>query len=470
MKILKKTISVFLLLIIILLAYFLRINNYNEIPPPGESADEYSFTWLGLSLLQVGKPIAGSGLAPYIPTLKYINVDGYYHRTYSPNPSAVVSPWFDHPPLFGLLTGGYAYLKGIHNFADASISLIRKPMIWIGVLNVFLLFIFVRIISDIKIAFVSALIYATEPLIVISSRMAQAENLLITFFLLSLITFHAYFKTKKDTYFWLAIVIAGVATLVKVSGWSIAISLILLTAVSNSKEKMLRSLSILLGVLLIFLLFPLYGYIYDWALFKEIFYSNTARSLGDGIGILNTFFFKQNITKTFGSGWIPLGWISLAILTYVKTRSLKKDWIILPVISYLLIYLTFGSQGYGWYKFPFFPFLIAAIGTLLIQTIKYPNIVYNYLLLFLPGSYMLYRFLDINYLASNLLYFRVTTLIIFMFMLINYIFPKKKQAKYLYLSFMSIIFLLLIGLNIYTTLHINIDTWLNMNWLQSFSF
>jgi len=36
-------------------------------------------------------------------------------------------PWFDHPPLMGLLTGGWAYLKGARIFEDTTTSIIRKP-------------------------------------------------------------------------------------------------------------------------------------------------------------------------------------------------------------------------------------------------------------------------------------------------------------------------------------------------------
>lgn len=159
--------------------------------------DEYSFSWVGLSLIQLGKPIGISGIPGYLVNdYRYINVDQVFQTTAKGNVFSINTPWFDHPPLLGLVSGGYAHLKGAQVFEDAQITLIRKPMLAIGVLSVLLLFIFLKVIFGYLEALIGSVIYATSPPAIISSRMVQAENLLIPFFLISLLLIFYYLRKK----------------------------------------------------------------------------------------------------------------------------------------------------------------------------------------------------------------------------------------------------------------------------------
>ena len=166
----------------------LREYSYSEVPNPGETNDEYSFAWLGMSLLSDGYPIAWSGIPGYKTTdYKRINVDGIFDDRPEKPDFPINSPWFDHPPLFGLVTGGYAYFKGIRDFADASVIIIRRPMLKIAALTSFLIFILGwKLLGWVK-GLLASLLYSTIPLVVISSRLALAENGYIPLFLLSAI-------------------------------------------------------------------------------------------------------------------------------------------------------------------------------------------------------------------------------------------------------------------------------------------
>jgi len=178
-----KILSIVILIFILGGAYFLRLYDYDKIPFPGESMDEYSFSWVGLSLIKIGLPMGSSGIGGYKSyDYRYINVDQVFRTTAKGNAFSINSPWFDHPPVLGLVTGGYAYLKGAQVFEDMQTSLIRKPMVIIGVLSVLLLFLYLKTLFGYWEAFFGSLIYAVSPPAIIASRMVQAENLLIPIF------------------------------------------------------------------------------------------------------------------------------------------------------------------------------------------------------------------------------------------------------------------------------------------------
>ena len=160
----KKLLQFGILLLIVVMALVVRKKNYAEIPVPGQSTDEYSYSWVGMSLLQTGMPIGISGFEGYKHAYsKYINVDRFYQVT-GGNPLTINYPWMDHPPLLGLITGGYAHLAGARVFEEASTYLIRRPIIIIGALSTLLVIIFCYLNFGFVTALFAGSIYATVPL------------------------------------------------------------------------------------------------------------------------------------------------------------------------------------------------------------------------------------------------------------------------------------------------------------------
>jgi 4-amino-4-deoxy-L-arabinose transferase-like glycosyltransferase len=455
-----------MLLLILLGGYFLRLYQHDQVPFPGESRDEYSFTWLGLSLLTIGQPVATSGLSPYQHQWKYLNPDLTFNNFANPNPFPIDKPWFDHPPLFGLIPGGFSYFKGVRNFADVRISQIRKPMVGLGVISILLVFVFTNLVFGKKEALISATLYSTTPIIVIASRTVQAENFLILLFLSALIYFYLYIQNHKSFYFWLAVSLSGLATLVKISGFSIALSLIVLTLIFENKDKIKKIVLIIFGTLLLFSFFPICGYFYDWNLFVSLLGTNSSRFFRDGFGSFFILLFKPNIMKNFLDGWITLGWISLAILSSTIETNKKLFWIIIPVVCYLFVYLIFGSESYGWYKYPFFPFLSIGTGLLIVSTFKKPNIIFNLMLFLLPGGLILYRMINPEILSSSMNLYRIGILAIFGVLLFPYIHPENQKVLKFYRVFICAVLILLIILNIITVGMVTRDNWFNGNWLS----
>ncbi len=165
---LKNSIKVIILICIAILSLFLRKRDYAQIPIPGQSTDEYSNSWVGLSLIETGMPIGISGLPNYQnETKEYVNVDRFTQYL-SSDPLTLNYPWMDHPPLLGLITGGYAYTQGARVFEDTIALFIRRPIILISTISVALIMIYCWLNFGFLSAIVSGLIYGTTPLIVLS--------------------------------------------------------------------------------------------------------------------------------------------------------------------------------------------------------------------------------------------------------------------------------------------------------------
>lgn len=434
----KKILYLLLVFIILTVGFVLRINNFAQIPPAGDTRDEYSFAVLGMSLFQLGKPIATSGLNTYKHDWQYLNVDDIFHRYPNPNPIPMDGPWFDHPPLFGLFAGAYPYFKGYTHFVDLSTTVIRKPMVILGVINVFLVLFLSTLLFNKSVGLFSAAIYATNPLFVISSRLVQAENLLITFLLLTLIIYYLYLKTKNNLLFWFAIALAGLSTLIKISGISLVLTLVVLTYILENKLKYQKIILICLGVGLFTLLFPIYGYLYDWNLFKAVWSANSDRYFRDGLLGFFSLITHTNTTRSFIDGWFLLGWMSLLAIK----KSKKILFISVPLFSYLLVYLIFGSESYGWYKIPFYPLISIVLGYMFTKQSR----IFNFFALFLAGGVLLNRFFPPESLRNLMWPYRFSLIGIF------FLIFKSKYLTY-------IIFIFLILLNIWANYQININLW-----------
>ena len=187
MKHRRLVIWLLLVVMVLFLGFKLRFDGYDKIPFPGQSLDEYSYSWVGMSLLRSGYPVGISGLPGYEQVrYEYINPDQIYQSGEARGLPLVLNyPWFDHPPLLGLITGGFALTRGADVFADVSVSTIRKPMVVMGTITLLLLMIVSFL--EMKVGFDSGRVDIRRfSLIVVSSRMVQGENGWLPFYLLSI--------------------------------------------------------------------------------------------------------------------------------------------------------------------------------------------------------------------------------------------------------------------------------------------
>src|SRR3989338_10877768 len=108
--------KVFIVFSILLLGFFIRVHNYSIYPQRGATSDEYTYSFLGVSLLKEGIPISWSNFSVYKNKYDMTIRDLYF---------PIVYPYFDHPPLNGLLVGGLSILLGQDTFVDIDLATIR---------------------------------------------------------------------------------------------------------------------------------------------------------------------------------------------------------------------------------------------------------------------------------------------------------------------------------------------------------
>lgn len=342
----------FFCVLIAVIGAILRLYHYDTLPPYNWTADEFAFAWSGMSLIQNHEPTAWSFLAPTddFPVVVW-EANGVRYR--------LVTPWFDHPPLFGLIVGFTAILGGAKEFFDCSLTVIRIPSLIMGISSIILLYWVSLKLFNTQVAVITSLIFATNPNTVFLSRLVVSENLILLLSLGVLLLFLKSQETEKTHYFYGAIILAGIAPLVKVTGIFLSAFLAgILIYQKRWKESILAGGMGVLG----FSLYYLYGWIYDFEFFTAILNEQKNRFLDFAI-------LKYLLVPTvfFEDGWLSFSWLILLFFISSNLDIFKTRLLILPVLIYSLLLVSSGAQShyYAWYTIPFYPFMFIILGKFL---------------------------------------------------------------------------------------------------------
>ncbi|MFH2118331.1 MAG: glycosyltransferase family 39 protein [Candidatus Paceibacterota bacterium] len=354
----SKTKNLLIFLLLIAVAFLLRSWHYAYFPIGGETADENAWTLLGSSLIQEGTPASWSYFSAYD---NYHYIEGVYN-------APIVRPDLDHPPLFSLLPGTAHSLKADW-LAAPSLKVIRLPLVILGAINVGIFWLVLRQVFTQKWALVGTSLFLTIPSLVFGSRLVVAENLLVTWILLTLlIIFNKSSLTKQNRWTgWLLALFSAAAVLTKVSGLIIPASLFIYgLLIKQPKITKIAGIGGLLGASL----FALYGAIYNWPLFLAVLTDQSARQLGLAT-LQNRLFLNPALVRhPFFDGWKVLGLFASFWLLVQPTKNKKLLLVhLFTIFSLLFIGLTVGEDTFhGWYDFVLWPSLIIS-STALLQTI-----------------------------------------------------------------------------------------------------
>jgi len=333
-----------LLWIILGLALMLRWYGYAHYPIAGETKDEFAWTWLGQSLLTGQPPTSWTWFEHY--QAEMVQMGGNQYR--------LAKPVFDNPPLFSLIPGTMMLMRGITQLTIPPITLIRFPMIVLGVINVYLLYMATKAWFNEKMAVTAMILYAVIPTFVLSSRMVMAENLLITWLLLGLWVVKLYLKQPKPLYLLLLGIIGGLAVLTKVSGLFIPATVI---GIFIYHKKWSEVMHVTLVTFIISSFWLLYAWKFGWEIFWETQKAQASLAISWS-SILNLFIRPHLADKPFIDGWIYIGLIGLFTTFLIP---LPKNWlpIRLATLWWSLFYIAaVGEQTWhGWYRYPLFPLM-----------------------------------------------------------------------------------------------------------------
>jgi len=416
--------------LILVLGFVLRSNNLYTWPRLGATFDEYAWTWLGMSLIQNHVPQSWSPHAQYSDKKPIKYQEAYF---------VLVKPYLEHPPLFGLVAGGYAILNGAKGILDVDLSKIRGLALILGVLSIFILYIFAAEVYDYKIGLLSSFLYAIIPTIAVGSRIVQNENFFIPLFLLALFLISKFIKTKKPWFRNIAAIICGLLTLAKVPWIAAAFAIVLILFYLKKYKDAGKFLVI---VIPIFLLFFVYGAYYNWNLFISLWQLQLQRYDLTFNSIFALFTSPYLVDRFYIDGWIYFGWFAVFLLAIKNFR--QNFMILLPFLAYFAIFVFAipNEPSHGWYRYPFYPFMV--ISTVIFLK-DYFTI--NHLLTFLFLVFTGLSMLQLSWAQSvgfSFMVFR-SLLILFGISLAPLFLPKTHKISYLS-SYLSIVIIFLLSI------------------------
>ncbi len=343
-------------LLCVILTSGLLLRSYHSAVWPREGAtfDEFAWTFLGMSTWKTGIPTSWSPHKAYTEKQEYYNPKGAHFT--------LVTPYLEHPPLFGLLAGGFARMRGIEKFDDVTIGKIRPLAIVLGVLSIVSVFLLSNAVYGVFVGLLASGLYAITPSVVIGSRLVQNENFFIPFFLLSIYLAYEYIQKNKSIFFYVSACISGILPLAKIPWIAAPIAVIgMLLYAKKRKEAIIVG-----GMTFLYLsLFLLWGYALDSSVFINLWKLQLARYDMSFAGFFVLFRDPIIVDRLFIDGWIYFGWGSLLLLF---TRDFKKNMpILVGFLAYAIIYLFAipAEPLHGWYRYPFYPFLLISTAVIL---------------------------------------------------------------------------------------------------------
>lgn len=402
--------KVLFLILIIGLGFLLRFHRYDQFPRHGATFDEFAWTWQGISLWQTGIPTSWSP-HPHYPNYEIKKFQGALVR--------LVTPYLEHPPLFGLIAGGFALLTGSSQMFDISLSQIRVLALIIGTTTIWLVYSLGRKLYHPSVGLLAALFFATIPTIAVGARLVQNDNFFTLAFLGVWLLALNYLETKKPWQRNLLAIICGLLILAKIPWATATIAVCLLFGLHRRWRDCLIVGSVALAI---FSLFFVYGYFYDWPTFFGLWSLQTARAKIGLETTLSLFTHPYLVDRLYPDGWIYFGWLSIALLGLNFKKHAK---LLIPILAYFLVFITAipGIEAQGWYRYPFYPFLIIAAALTVINMAKKPSLLNLIFFFLISASAFHWGWRDIFGMSNSL--FRLVILLGLISFLPAVFWPKK---------------------------------------------
>ncbi len=397
--------------IILFLSLILKLHNYAIYPQRGATSDEYTYSFLGVSLLAKHIPISWSYFGAYKN-----RQDLTINKIYFP----IVWPYFDHPPLNGLVVGGWALLFGENTFEKIQLSVIRIIPIFLSTLSSLFVYLIARKRYGFRTALWALLIYTTVPIFVVQTRVVLAENLLTP---LLLFTIYIYDRAQKHISMTRTILLGALSGL---SLWTKEVGICVFITVCFFMITDRIRIHLLSSFIFVFALFLLgyvaYGIYFDKEVFLNIVTTQATRDVGPQtlLYLLST---PIIINKIYYDGWYFLGFTSFFI-SLLNIKEFKI--IIVPAFIYFLLLLLFLTQNaqMGWYLIPLFPFMAIVISRLLVESLQTGNWYIMVMILFVGFSHIQHIYQE-NF-GLTALHFRFFLAILFWPLFLTFLSKKEK--------------------------------------------
>jgi 4-amino-4-deoxy-L-arabinose transferase-like glycosyltransferase len=336
----------------------LRLHSYTNDPAPGASYDGLGWAWQGQSLILQHYPQAWSWQSSYYPTVFWLMP----HHIFLP----VVSPYFDHPPLFALILGGLVVLAGQHTPEQITDGVIRLVPIALSLVTLVLTCALVlRLTGRQWIALVVAAALAVSPPMVLTARLVESEALLTPLLLAALLLV---LQVRDGGGRWSIASLAAVcaaSVLVKEPGIIVGVISAGILLLSPGRRRLAWvGLAGTAGGVAIYLT---YAAAIDWNVFVATVMSEAHRRSSVTLALSNFFTSTAEGLGNFVPLVDPVWYLGWPVL--IGLAVWRREW--RPVAFSALAYaVTIGLLGdaramrwIGWYRIPDEPLLYAAVIT-----------------------------------------------------------------------------------------------------------
>jgi hypothetical protein len=340
-----------LLVVIFLVGFALRAYHLDRYPERNLTADEYAWTWSGMTLVGEGVPRAWSWLPGYrnFPVIRWRE-----------NQYRIVSPWLDHPPLYPLYVGTFMRAAGVRDIFAVELSTMRRSTLLLYIAAFFLFFACARRIADETVTLLALAFWAVAVPAVFNGRLVMAEQLMLP---LALAGYYALLRWDESRHRrWLAALGLACALLPLCKAAAISFALWLFT-LAVLRRRRAPALVVCAGASAGLLLYAAYGAHFGWALFTTIMRVQAQRFTNFG-GFYALLFSQHIVVRPFMYLPFLLGFFTL--LSDLRENRYADMGLFAAVYSACIAFFLPYNE-YGWYLIPLYPALAFGLASFVVR-------------------------------------------------------------------------------------------------------
>jgi len=306
-----------------------------------------AYIYAGQSLINYGEPISWSSFDYKENTWQEMTVNS--DTVNKQSSETFVKPWFDHPMLLPIITGGLSVSAGYDFPSIPPALLFRLPMLLFATGTLILSFLIAKHLFDYWPAVFTLALLGGSPALIFIQRMVVGENAVIFFLLLAM---YAYLKKWN---IWIPIAAVILATQAKVVGIVVAPIISYLYVLEN---KWKQAISFGVGAVAISLILLIgIGNMYAGSNYLTALQKQSTRLIGwsNPASILSNPGFQNYDFLDFSYYAILI--LGIAGVVVYKHDSNKMLLGILAILLALIWVTSAETDFLGWYKIPLFVML-----------------------------------------------------------------------------------------------------------------
>jgi hypothetical protein len=360
------------LVLIFLVGFSLRLYHLDQYPERNRTADEYAWTWSGMTLIGEGTPRAWSWLGGY-PNFPVIQWRGNAYR--------LVKPWLDHPPLYSLYVGAFMRVAGVRDIFAVELSTMRWSTLWLYAAAFFLFYACARRLADEAVVLLALAFWAVAPPCVWNGRLVMSEQLMLP---LALFGYYALVRScESRRRRWLAALALACALLPLCKVAATAFALWLFTVAALRRERT-AALAICAGGATGLLLYAAYGHHFGWRLFTTVLQVQASRFTNFG-GFYALMFGPRIVDRPFMYLPFFLGFFTL--LADLRDNR-AADIGLFAVVYSICIAFFLPYNEYGWYLIPLYPALAFGLASFVVRAWRDAAASAGWIWLLFVGTYL----------------------------------------------------------------------------------